>query len=142
MPRGKYDRKESRIQRLEQEAKKTHERVRSLSDELSKKEVELKAAKKIADVVSRVPASPDVMPTEKFSILRDNLKMLSEARRTLAEGDVQVNAVTLAVLDEEISQHLHMLATLREEAFHMPSVRNGAPVPLPTSIPPYFKSVG
>ena len=136
MPRGKYDRKESRIHRLERDLAERDEKLKTITDELAKRDVELKAAKKIADVVAKVGPMPAVVPSEKFVILRDNLRILSESRRVLVDSD-QVSPAVLTELDSEISAHLKMLGALRQETFRVVQGEFKNEVPLPTQAPAY-----
>lgn len=140
MPRGKYDRKESRIRMLVETQVALKEELRTTKEELARKEIELKASKKVAEAAVRVPAT-QAMPSEKFTILRSNLKILSESRQLLVNSE-QGSEPVLTALDHEISSHLRLLASLRQETFggEEKAAPETVPVPLPAQIPPFFQS--
>lgn len=138
MPRGKYDRKESKIHRLESELTEAKKKLHTQREELEKKDIELKAAKKIADTMSKIPQI-EVLPAERFQMLRDNLKVLSESRRVLVDSD-QMSPVVLNTIDDEIGAHLRLLGSLRQESFGMRDEAKATTteVPLPAQVPPFF----
>ncbi len=140
MPRGKYDRKEAKISRLEQELAEAHDKNQAQKDEIDKLHIELKAVKKLADLASKTVSHVEILPSEKFVILRDNLRTLSEARQVLMKTD-SMSFEVLSQFDTEITAHLRLLGSLREDSFRS-NGKSEAPtqvtVPLPSMPAPFF----
>lgn len=137
MPRGVYDRGESKIKRLMAE----NERLKS---ELTDTRHALDKAKLAAKGETAV--SIDASIADQFKILRDNLRELSESRKTLVNSD-QMKDEVLAALDAEISAQLTCMTGLRSAVFPMKAPK-AAPtvaavqgqVPFPAVMPSGFQS--
>lgn len=143
MPRGKYDRKESKIHRLEKALSDSTKKAKELNSEIEKKDIELKTTKKLVDVTSKDPASTGILPKEAFEVLRDNLRILSDARRLLVDSD-QVSEVVLVEFDGEITAHLRLLGALRMGSFHehaqpqAQKIATPSPFPATSNIPQFL----
>lgn len=119
MPRGKYDRKVSKIHRLESDLEAHRRHEAKLSTELDKLNAELRATKKAIEMAAKTHTVA-VLPGEKFAALRENLTVLSNSRRTLVDGD-QIEMTTVKALDMEIQAHLQILGSIRSDIFPQPT---------------------
>lgn len=155
MPRGVYDRTESKFRKLESDKVALESELQNVRHELEKKQVELSAARKIIDTVKTHPGSPAMLTvpanmSERFTILRENLQQLAEARHSLIDSD-SLNQDLVNLLDSEITAHLQWMSTLRAEVFGSPKENVVAPraaapgyLPLPPAqeaqVPQAFQS--
>lgn len=132
MPRGKYDRKASRIRRLEEELETQTAKAKALK-------VELDTAKKAVGTVTNVShQTQDVevpWSQETFGLLRENLKLLIEARQAVASSnETEVHAVVMTRFDSEIAAHLATLSNYRHQVFGsrvpaVPAMLRNMPMP-------------
>lgn len=141
MPRGEYDRKESKIHRLEADIKVKNDELRKLREEADKMNIEVRGLKKVVELAEKVKATPAAppVPVEKFELLRETLTNLANTRKTLVDSD-QMNEPLLSQLDSEIRANLNLLAALRLNTFGEPPRSSELPsVPMPAH--PIFPSV-
>lgn len=146
MPRGKYDRRESKIRRLEEQLEEANGTSRSLREKLERAEMEVRATKKIAEVASKGTAPVGTMVKEKSAELRDSLISLTNARKILGETS-GVDPSLLKIVDHEISAHMWALSTIRTETYGAAPEKEApktTSVPMParsmfqSAVPPQF----
>ncbi len=134
MPRGVYDRAESRVRRLTVENARLVRELNNTRNTLERVESQLKTASKSKPAT----VADEVSHKDKFTVLRENLQGLAEARKTLVNSDQMSDAV-LNTLDSEISAHLMCLSQLRATAFPVAATPRSAelPAPLPGTTVPF-----
>jgi len=96
MPKGVYDRSESKMRRLEEERARLREEIGRLKSEAAKR--------------------PGGEEEHRFQLLRANLHSLSETRQSLLDSE-SVNDGLVQRIDAEIERHLGLLVTMREKIF-------------------------
>jgi LAS superfamily LD-carboxypeptidase LdcB len=111
MPRGVYDRQESKIRHLTEINQRLEREMKGFRRVLENKEQDLRAAR-----AGLRAAANEINSTEQFSVLRDNLRNLAEARKTMVDSD-QMSTEVMETLDKEITAHIECLAHLRVTAF-------------------------
>jgi SMC interacting uncharacterized protein involved in chromosome segregation len=115
MPRGKYDRKVSKIHRLEQELETHRKHEAKMSTEIEKLNAELRATKKAVEMAGKT-IQIAAHPEEKFVALRENLVVLANARKALVDSD-QIEPATVQAFDDEIQAHLKTLRSVRSDSY-------------------------
>lgn len=117
MPRGKYDRKVSKINRLEAELKQTMNERGKLKDELEKTKAMLAAARKSTPHPKQEKSETLGSALEEALTLRSNLSTISAVRKQLVDSD-QIDNDLLHSIDEEIKAHVRLVGNMRRDIFH------------------------
>lgn len=134
MPRGKYDRKVAKIQRLEAELSVALEQVQTLKDEIH----DLKSVRKAVEIATsqqQTVSGQHRLSDESFDLIRENLRSLTEARKVLRDSPGCERLISH--LDDEITASIRLLVIAREDAFKgMTPTQN---VPLPAQVPAMFQ---
>lgn len=121
MPRGVYDRGESRVKRLTTENERLVRELHDTKHALEKAQLETKTRKE------PTVSAQDPFLSSRFEILRSNLRDLAEARKTLVNSD-QMGEPVLNALDLEIGFHIACMSDLRSMTFPLKT----APMPVAT----------
>jgi hypothetical protein len=126
------------MKRLTNENERLTRELRDVRHALEKAQLELKTQ---GIKQAQKPAAPQVSKedepsySERFTVIRENLQGLAEARKTLVNSD-QMSDVVLNTLDQEITQHITCLTELRQTAFPIAATKAAAPTPVvPGQVP-------